>query len=123
MDNKLSRRRFLRGFGTAVAGATVAACQPRTVIVKETVEVEKEVEKVVKETVVVEKEKIVIEEKEVTKVVETEKLVEVTATPVPLEAAHVVMMYNANELSDDEIRSVEGAVNAWPGAPVKRSPL
>jgi peptide/nickel transport system substrate-binding protein len=51
------------------------ACQPKTVVVKETVEVEKvvketvEVEKVVKETVEV--------EKEVTKVVEKEKIVEV----------------------------------------------
>jgi peptide/nickel transport system substrate-binding protein len=45
------------------AGAALVACQPQTVIVKETVvvekEVEKQVEKVVKETVVVEKEKIV----------------------------------------------------------------
>ena len=103
MSKKLSRRRFLMGLGTLAAGSAVAACQPKTIIVKETVEVEKQVEKVVKETVVVEKEKIVVEEKEVTKVVEKEKLVEVTVTPVPLEPAHVVMMYNANELSDDEI--------------------
>jgi multiple sugar transport system substrate-binding protein len=61
MSKKLSRRAFLRGIGAAGAGlaATMAGCQPKTVIVKEvvkeTVEVEKEVEKVVKETVVVEK--------------------------------------------------------------------
>lgn len=62
---KMSRRNFLRGAGVAGLGAALAAtgCQPKTVIVKETV----------KETVVVEKEV----EKEV------EKLVEVTATPVP----------------------------------------
>jgi multiple sugar transport system substrate-binding protein len=54
--NKVSRRKFLQGLGLAAAGAAAAACQPKTVIVKETVEVEKEVEKVVKETVVVEKE-------------------------------------------------------------------
>ena len=48
--SKLSRRRFLRGLGAAAAGAALAACQPKTVVV------EKEVEKIVKETVVVEKE-------------------------------------------------------------------
>jgi multiple sugar transport system substrate-binding protein len=47
--------------GSLTAGAALAACQPKTVIV------EKEVEKVVKETVVVEKEKVVKE----TVVVET----------------------------------------------------
>jgi multiple sugar transport system substrate-binding protein len=71
MSKKVSRRKFLQGFGLAAAGAAVAACQPQTVIVekevekvvKETVvvETEKEVEKVVKETVVVEKEKVVKE--------------------------------------------------------------
>jgi len=72
---KLSRRRFLRGVAAAAAGAAVVACQPQTVVVKETVEVEKEVEKVVKETVVVEKEvekvvkETVVVEKEVEKVV------------------------------------------------------
>jgi ABC-type transport system substrate-binding protein len=48
----LSRREFMRVLGAAAAGAVATACQPQTVVVKETVEVEK----IVKETVVVEKE-------------------------------------------------------------------
>jgi len=52
----ISRREFLRIASLGAAGAVVAACQPETVVVKETVEVEKEVTKVVKETVEVEKE-------------------------------------------------------------------
>jgi peptide/nickel transport system substrate-binding protein len=77
----LSRRTFLRAAAMTAAGAAMAACQPQTVIVKETVEVEKEVEKVVKETVVVEKE--VEKEVQVTKIVEkeVEKIVEVTVMP------------------------------------------
>jgi peptide/nickel transport system substrate-binding protein len=54
---KLGRREFLRLSALSAAGAAIVACQPQTVVVKETVEVEKE--KIVKETVVVEKEKIV----------------------------------------------------------------
>ena len=57
-DKKLGRRDFLRLSAGAAAGAALAGCQPQ--VVKETVEVEKEVtkvvekEKVVKETVQVE---------------------------------------------------------------------
>jgi peptide/nickel transport system substrate-binding protein len=83
--NRVSRREFLRVLGTTAAGAAIAACQPQTVIVKETVEVEKEVtkvvekevEKVVKETVEVEKEVTKVVEKEVEKVVK--ETVEVSA--------------------------------------------
>ena len=60
---KLNRREFLLAAAMAGAGAAVAACQPQTVVIKETVEVEKEVEKEV--TVVV--------KEEVTKIVEVEK--------------------------------------------------
>jgi ABC-type glycerol-3-phosphate transport system substrate-binding protein len=80
---KLSRRDFLRMAGSLAAGAALAACQPKTVIVEK--EVEKEVTRVVQETV---KETVVIEgtpkvvEKEVTKVVKEV----VTATPAPVEA-------------------------------------
>ena len=85
MSDQIGRREFLRLSAVTAAGVAVAACQPQTVIIKETVEVEKQVEKVVKETVVVEKEVQV--EKEVTKVVEKEvtKVVEkvVVATPEP----------------------------------------
>jgi len=81
--NLFSRRDFLRAAALSAAGAAVVACQPQTVIVKETVEVEKEVEKVVKETVVVEKEVA----KEVTKIVEKEKIVEVTKMPEEIKEA------------------------------------
>jgi peptide/nickel transport system substrate-binding protein len=75
-QSKLKRRDFLRLAATAAAGAAAVACQPQTVVVKETVEVEK----VVKETVEVEKEvtTVVEVEKEVTKVVEKEKVVKET---------------------------------------------
>jgi peptide/nickel transport system substrate-binding protein len=74
MDERLGRRQFLRLSAMAAAGAAVVACQPQTVVVKETVEVEK----VVKETVEVEKEVTKVVEKEVTKVVEKEKVVKET---------------------------------------------
>ena len=51
---KLNRREFLRVTAASAAGVTLVACQPQTVIVKETVEVEKVVKETVKETVVVE---------------------------------------------------------------------
>jgi len=83
MSNLFSRREFLRTAALGAAGVAAVACQPQTVVVKETVEVEKQVEKVVKETVVVEKEV----EKEVTKIVETEKIVEVTKMPEEIKEA------------------------------------
>ena len=50
-----TRRQFLKGLAVAAAGTLLVACQPQTIIVKETVVVEKEVTRVVivKETVVV----------------------------------------------------------------------
>jgi peptide/nickel transport system substrate-binding protein len=75
----LSRRHFLRAAAMTAAGVAIVACQPQTVIVKETVEVAKEVEKVVKETVEVEKvvkETVVVEKEKV-----VEKEVQVTAAP------------------------------------------
>ncbi len=85
MGNLLTRREFLRTAALGAAGIAAVACQPQTVIVKETVEVEKQVEKVVKETVVVEKEV----EKQVTKIVEkqVEKIVEVTKMPEEIKEA------------------------------------
>jgi len=61
----------------SAAGVAVVACQPKTVVVKETVEVE--VEKVVKETVEVEK--VVKETVEVEKVVKETIEVQVTVAP------------------------------------------
>jgi len=56
-SKRISRRDFVRLIAGTAGAAALAACQPQTVVVKETVEVEKEVvkevEKVVKETVVV----------------------------------------------------------------------
>jgi len=63
----LSRREFLSIAALTAAGVAIAACQPKTVVVKETVVVEKE------------KEVTKIVEKEVTKIVEKE----VTPTPLP----------------------------------------
>ena len=63
----LSRRDFLRVAGTLAAGATLAACAPKTVVVKETI----------KETVIVEGTPKVVE-KEVTKIVEKEVEKQVT---------------------------------------------
>jgi multiple sugar transport system substrate-binding protein len=87
---KMTRRDFLLAAASAAGAATLAACQPQTVVVKETVEVEKVVTQVVKETV---KETVVVAgtpevvEKEVTKIVEVEKEVEVTrVVEVPKEA-------------------------------------
>lgn len=71
ISQKLSRRHFLTMAAGLSTTVLVAACQPKVV------EVTKEVEKVVKETVVV-KEEV---QKEITKVVEKEKVV--TATPAP----------------------------------------
>ena len=73
-SKRISRREALKGLGFAVAGAALAACQPKTVVVKE--EVEKVVTQVVKETVIV---------------AGTPKVVEkvVTATPVPGEVPEV----------------------------------
>jgi len=81
MSSKITRREFLVTGAAATVGATLVACQPKTVIVE--VEKEKvvketvEVEKVVKETVEVEK---VVKE---TVVVETVKEVQVTPEPTP----------------------------------------
>jgi peptide/nickel transport system substrate-binding protein len=83
--SQVSRREFLRIGTIAVAGVAAAACQAQTVVVKETVEVEKEVTKVVEK------------EKEVTKVVEKE----VTSTPVPSEFSEAPLltdMVNAGNL-------------------------
>jgi len=81
VDHKIRRRGFLRLSAMAAAGAAAIACQPQTVIVRETIVVEAtpvevtkivkevvEVTKVVKETVQVKKEKIVKETIEVEKV-------------------------------------------------------
>jgi peptide/nickel transport system substrate-binding protein len=82
-NNKVSRREFLYLGAAAAAGAALVACQPQTIVVEKEKEVTKVVteEKVVKETVEVAKEVTKVVEKEVTKVVEKEKVV--TATPMP----------------------------------------
>jgi len=79
-DKKLNRRDFLRVTAATAAGVAVVACQPKTVIVKETVEVEKEVTKIV------EKEKVV------------EKVVEATAVPEVREAPTLHELVKAGSL-------------------------
>ena len=44
MTSKMDRRKFLKLSALTAAGVTAAACQPKTVIVKETVVVKEEVE-------------------------------------------------------------------------------
>ena len=88
MSNKVSRRRFLRGLGLAAAGVTVAACQPQTVVIKETV----------KETVVVEK--------------EVEKEVEVTRIVLPEEPSGTVIFWGHDQHPID--LAAEGFVEKYP---------
>jgi len=85
---KIDRREFLRLSALTAGGAVLVACQPQTVVVKETVEVEKEV--VVKETVEVEKEVTKIVEQEVT--VEVVKEVQVTPVPTPSQSTEAPML-------------------------------
>jgi peptide/nickel transport system substrate-binding protein len=83
-SQKISRREFLHVGAATAAGAALAACQPKTVIVEvekekvvtQVVEIEKEVTKIVAGTPVVEKvveTRVVEVEKEVTKIVEVER--------------------------------------------------
>ena len=91
MKKIVSRRDFLKAAGITAAVGVLAACQPKTVVVKETVEVEK----VVKETVEVEK---VVKE-----TVEVEKVVEVTpAAPVEAEAFDLVHWAEGYLYNEDE---------------------
>jgi multiple sugar transport system substrate-binding protein len=93
----MNRRDFLLAAAAATGAAALSACQPQTIVVKETVEVEVEVEKVVTQVVEVEKEvtkivagtpvvetvvetKVVEVEKEVTRIVEVPKEAEVKGT-------------------------------------------
>lgn len=88
MEKKLSRRHFLRSAALAAAGAAAAACAPKTVVVEKEKVVTQVVKETVKETVIVEGEAQVVE-KEVTKVIEVEKVI--TATPPPAEPAKVII--------------------------------
>ena len=90
----LSRRQMLKGLGLATVGAAAAACQPKTIVVKETV----------KETVIVEGTPQIVE-KEVTKIVE--------ATPAPDEIVEITFMgWGATE--EDE--GVRAAIRTFEGA-------
>jgi multiple sugar transport system substrate-binding protein len=77
MKSPMTRRELLRMAGVGSAGLLLAACQPKIV----------EVEKIVQQTVVVTEEKIVKEAvevaKEVTRVVETEKIVQAEVAQLP----------------------------------------
>jgi multiple sugar transport system substrate-binding protein len=107
MGKRLSRRDFLRLAGGLAAGAVVAGCAPKTVVVEK--EVEKEVTRVVKETV---KETVVVEgtpqivEKEITKVVKETVVVEATQAPVEEEVKEVTVFWRTSPL---EIETMEQA--------------
>jgi multiple sugar transport system substrate-binding protein len=97
-QKKLSRRQMLKGLGLAAVGAAAAACQPKTVVVKETV----------KETVIVEGTPVVVE-KEVTKVVKET----VVVAPAPEEVVEITFMgWGATE--EDE--GVRAAIRVFEGA-------
>ena len=111
-QTKIRRRDFLRLSAMAAAGAAAVACQPQTVIVRETVVVEGtpvevevtkvvketvEVEKVVKETVEVEKEKVVKETIEV----------EVEAVGQPLERYDLQRATGVEQVPGVEVGEVE----------------
>ena len=104
MSRRLDRREFLRLSALAAAGVTAAACQPKTVIVKETVEVEKEVTKVVKETVEV--------EKEITKIVEMQVEVEKVITATPSVVREAPMLYV--QVAEGELPPLEERLTADP---------
>jgi len=108
-EQSISRRQFLRVASLGAAGAAVIACQPQTVVVKETVEVEK----LVKETVEVEKEVTTVVEKEVTKVVEVE--VTLPAPPRNDEAPELASKVAAGSLPpvDDRLPADLEVIKPW----------
>jgi len=97
MSKRMTRRELLRVGVLGSMAAFLAACQPKVVEKVVEKEVTKIVKEVVKETIIVEGTPQVVE-KEVTKIVK-----EVVApTPAPPEEATVVVMYNTNELTEEE---------------------
>ena len=112
MGRQVSRRQFLHGFGMAAAGAALAACQPKTVIVEKPVEVTK----IVKETVMVEGEPVEVTKvvKEVVKeTVEVEKVVEKLVTPVPGERIRVTWYAWGNPMSPGRYDDYEKAFDNY----------
>jgi oligopeptide transport system substrate-binding protein len=121
-----------------IAMLVLAACQPKTVLVEKQVMVTQIVKETVKETVVVEGTPKVVE-REVTKVVEKEKVV--TATPAPSEErqvlrvnpgtgtypdiidpqkssfvgeiAHLRLIYEGLTTLDGDLNTVPGAAEKW----------
>ncbi len=92
----ISRRGLLKGAGAAAAATILAACKPQVV----------EVEKVVQQTVVVDKpvQETVVVEKAVEKTVVVEKQVTQAPSEAPRKAADIILMYQTNEISDDELK-------------------
>ena len=90
---KIGRRELLKSLGMTAAGAALAACQPQTVIVKETVVVEEVVEKEVEKTVVI-KETVIVEgtPQVQEKVVTATPPPAATATPLPIDEATGLQM-------------------------------
>ena len=123
---RMSRREMLRLAGLGAAGAALAACQPKTVIVEKEVEkvVTQVVTQVVKETV---KETVIVEgtpkvvEREVTKIVEREVEKVVTVAPEPAEEVELQFLRQAEVITPDEPVAVllEGFHESHPGVKVK----
>lgn len=112
----MSRRQMLKWLGATSAGALLAACQPE--VVKETVEVTREVE--------VEVEKEVPVEVEVERTVEVEKIVEVEAQPVfPMEEGDLTILLCCSSPEDLENRDRwnRGWELTHPGITVVQEPV
>lgn len=101
-DKKLNRRSFLRFAAMAAAGTAAVACATPT---PEVVEVTREVEKVVKETVEVEKEVTVQVEKEVTR--EVEKVVTQVVRETVKETEYIGVK-NPETLDSDRLLIIPG---------------
>jgi multiple sugar transport system substrate-binding protein len=107
---KFSRRDFLKGVGLTGLGLTLTAagCQPKTVEVEKEVTRVVEVEKVVKETVIVEGTPKVVEKVVKETVVVEPTAVPPTAVPEPKPAKVVMMGVGTGEFSEDELDAFLG---------------
>lgn len=137
MHTHVSRKKLWLCLGL-IGLLALTACQPQTVVVEKEIKVTEIVKEIIKETVVVQGTPQVVE-KEVTKVVETEKVV--TATPAPSdepkvlrinpgngtypdiidpqkssfmgEIAHLRLIYEGLTTLDSDLATVPGAAETW----------
>ena len=137
MRTQMSKRKLCLLCGL-IGLLALAACQPQTIVVEKEIRVTEIVKEVVKETVVVQGTPQVVE-KEVTKVIEREKVV--TATPAPSdesrllrinpgngtypdiidpqkssfmgEIAHLRLVYEGLTTLNSELATIPGAAESW----------